>query len=61
MAVTRKALVLDEAKQRQAAIVCLVESVKKYDFNWSAWLKLTELLDGEEEVGEYPLIAPYRL
>ncbi|KAK9893153.1 TPR-like protein, partial [Cystobasidium minutum MCA 4210] len=44
-----KALVLSEIKQRQAAVICLVASLKTYSFNWSAWLKLTELLDGESE------------
>ena len=28
----------------------LVQSVNIFPYNWSVWLKLTDLLDGEEEV-----------
>ncbi|KAL7005125.1 Anaphase-promoting complex subunit 8 [Cystobasidiomycetes sp. EMM_F5] len=32
------------------AITSLVQSVSLFPYNWSAWLKIVELLDGEDEV-----------
>lgn len=55
----RQALALSEAKQRKPAIVSLVKSLKCYNSNWSAWLKLADLIDGEEEVSR-GLACPHR-
>lgn len=40
-----------EADLRLAALETLVNSVRAEPYNWSAWLKIAECLDGPEEVG----------
>lgn len=46
----RKGLLQGELGQRLEAMSSLVQSINIFPYNWSAWLKLTDLLDGEEEV-----------
>lgn len=46
----RRGLALSVTSQRAEAITSLVQSVSLFPYNWSAWLKIVELLDGEDEV-----------
>ena len=46
----RKAIVLEKLGNRAEAMSTLVESVTKFPYNWSAWLKLSVLMERPEEV-----------
>lgn len=49
----RFGIVLRQRGENQTAAFMLIESIKKYEFNWSAWKELSTLVVNKKMVSHY--------